>query len=364
MKISTLFLLTSTALTASAFVIPEDKAVSDAGEDPANWVTFTKRLPEKTIVVTKYLGTEPLTGTKYATKTLVNKYNGQEVTRIVTGLAEITEAAKEVKAADNQDNWVTYTKELKDKTITVTRYMGEEPLTGAAYTTKTINHGGHVELVTAKAEATGVVAAADNQDNWVTYTKELKDKTITVTRYLGEEPLTGAAYTTKTINHGGHVELVTAKAEATGVVAAADNQDNWVTYTKELKDKTITVTRYLGEEPLTGAAYTTKTVNHNGHVELVTAKAQVTDAPVAVEKHQGGWVTYTKELKDKTITVTRYLGEEPLTGAQYTTKTIAHGEHVEVITAMADVAEQPEEISASAPPSLVLQWVHSFMAWI
>ncbi|CAM9021131.1 hypothetical protein WICANDRAFT_64604 [Wickerhamomyces anomalus NRRL Y-366-8] len=228
------------------------------------------------------------------------------------------------------------------------------------------------------AVASSFVAGSDDDDDhkWVTYTRNLgSGRKLTLTRYQGSVPLVGSEYETKTIvvsNDDGsprYTETVTGRREAVEERAATSEESSdpdWVTYTKNLPDTTVTVTRYQGSTPLTGTEYQTRTIvvsNEDGspkYTEVITGRrdpaTETAKASAASEESSSDpeWVTYTKSLADKTIVVTRYQGSTPLSGTEYQTRTIVVSnedgspKYTEVITGRRDPSTETEVAQSSS----------------
>ncbi len=208
MRFSTFVIFT--AAVASSFV-----AGSDDDDDDHKWVTYTRNLGSgRKLTLTRYQGSVPLVGSEYETKTIVvsNDDGSPRYTETVTGRREAVEEKAATSEESSDPEWVTYTKNLPDKTITVTRYQGSTPLTGTEYQTRTIvvsNEDGspkYTEVITGRrdpatetAKASAASEESSSDPEWVTYTKSLADKTIVVTRYQGSTPLSGTEYQTRTI---------------------------------------------------------------------------------------------------------------------------------------------------------------------
>jgi uncharacterized membrane protein len=177
MKLSTLALI-----AASLF--------STVKSQDDGWVTYTKVLSTATIAVTKYTGTSELTGSGYTTATIPVTNGDAVYTEIVvqrvsaaaeaetteeaettstTEEAEATTAEAETSATTTGDGWVTYTKDLGTATIVVTRYTGDEELTGSEYVTNYItatrNGNTYTETIIGRATATAAASSEDAESS-------------------------------------------------------------------------------------------------------------------------------------------------------------------------------------------------------
>lgn len=154
-------------------------------------------------------------------------------------------------------------------------------------------------------------------------------------------------------------------AVASSFVAGSDDDDDhkWVTYTRNFgSGRKLTLTRYQGSVPLVGSEYETKTIvvsNDDGsprYTETVTGRREAVEerAATSEESSDPHWVTYTKNLPDTTVTVTRYQGSTPLTGTEYQTRTIVVSnedgspKYTEVITGRRDPSTETEVAQSSS----------------